>query len=64
VPSNSKLQSLINKYNIIDSFLSKIGPRIALFTIHESIITTQGNEGLIEAVMAQELNHWIGHNLF
>ncbi len=54
----------IESYLIIDVICKKVGhlePKIPLFTIHDSIVTTQGYEGFIEAVMIEELEKWVGY---
>ncbi|MDB5223928.1 MAG: hypothetical protein JWN83_2595 [Chitinophagaceae bacterium] len=47
--------------DIICKKITEINSEIPLFTIHDSIITTVGNEGLIEAIMKNELEYYIGY---
>jgi hypothetical protein len=54
----------IESYLVIDVICKKISqlhPEIPLFTIHDSIITTQGNESIVEAIMRQEIEGLIGY---
>lgn len=41
--------------------ISKKYPHIPLFTIHDSIITTKGNESIVEATMSAEIAKWVGN---
>lgn len=47
--------------DIVCKAISSQHPQIPIFTIHDNIITTKGNEGIIKAVMSQEIEKWIGH---
>ena len=54
----------IESYLVIDVICKKISeehPEIPLFTIHDSILSTQGNESIVEAFMTQEIKKFIGH---
>lgn len=54
----------IESYLILDVVCREIGityPKIPLFTIHDSIISPQGNEALIEEIMAREIENWTGY---
>ena len=42
--------------------ISKESPDIPLFTIHDSIVTTKGNESYIESVMKNELEKSLGNS--
>ena len=41
--------------------ISKERPTLPIFTIHDSIATTVGNEDYIQKVMQEELTKHIGH---
>jgi hypothetical protein len=47
--------------NVICKEISRSHPHIPLFTIHDNIITTKGNEGLVKAVMEQQIAKWTGY---
>ncbi|HMJ47836.1 MAG TPA: hypothetical protein VK498_10930 [Ferruginibacter sp.] len=47
--------------DVVCKAISSQYPQIPIFTIHDNIITTKGNEGIVEAVMSQEIEKWIGH---
>lgn len=47
--------------DIICKAISKIHPHIPLFTIHDNIITTKGNELIVEEIMKQEIHKWTGY---
>jgi hypothetical protein len=54
----------IESFLILDVICKKISalhPHIPLFTIHDSILTTQGNEAIVEDIMAREIQNWTGH---
>ena len=54
----------IESFLILDVICKKISfmhPHIPLFTIHDSILTTQGNEAIVEEIMAREIQNWTGH---
>jgi hypothetical protein len=53
----------IESYLLLDRVCGRIAkesPNIPLFTIHDSIITTKGNESYVQAVMKEELGKSIG----
>lgn len=59
-----KLLQRIESYIILDRVCKKIAeerPYLPIFTIHDSVITTVGNEGYIEAIMREELTLCIGY---
>ena len=35
-------------------------PKLPIFTIHDSIVTTKGNEGYVRNVMEEELEQFVG----
>jgi len=54
----------IESYLVLDVIckaISKLHPHIPLFTIHDNIITTKGNELIVEAIMRQEMHKWTGY---
>lgn len=54
----------IESFLILDVICKKISvlhPHIPLFTIHDSILTTQGNEAIVEDIMAREIQNWTGY---
>jgi len=54
----------IESFLILDVICKKISvlhPHIPFFTIHDSILTTQGNEAIVEEIMAREIQNWTGH---
>ena len=48
-------------HDIICKRISVEHPEIPLFTIHDNIITTKGNEGIVRNIMSIEIEKWIGH---
>jgi hypothetical protein len=53
----------IESYLLLDRICGRIAkerPFIPVFTIHDSIITTKGNEGYIQSIMKEELGKGIG----
>ena len=53
----------IESYLVIDvvcKTLSKQHPEIPIFTIHDNIITTKGNEAVVKDIMSLEIEKWIG----
>ncbi len=54
----------IESYLLIDVICKRISdlePQIPIFTIHDSILTTRGNEGFIEDIITDEFTKWIGY---
>lgn len=54
----------IESFLILDVICRKINalhPKIPLFTIHDSILTTKGNEAIVEEIMSQEIANWTGY---
>jgi hypothetical protein len=47
--------------DVICREISRLYPHIPLFTIHDNIITTKGNEGLVMAIMQQQIALWTGY---
>jgi hypothetical protein len=47
--------------DVICREISRLNPRIPLFTIHDNIITTKGNEGLVKAVMEEQIAKRTGY---
>lgn len=47
--------------NIIAKRISRERPDLPIFTIHDSIATTVGNEDYVQKVIRQELTRYIGH---
>ena len=59
---NSKLQH-IESYLVLDVICKRISeehPDLPIYTIHDSIATTSGKEGIVEAIMKAELAKHIG----
>ena len=53
----------IESYFIIDVIAKRIGkeyPDLPIFTIHDSIVTTAGNEELVAGIMKEELARGVG----
>ena len=53
----------IESYFIIDVIAKRIGkeyPGLPIFTIHDSIVTTVGNEELVASIMKEELERFVG----
>lgn len=54
----------IESYFIIDVIAKRIGkeyPGLPIFTIHDSIVTTVGNEDLVASIMKEELERGVGN---
>lgn len=54
----------IESYLIIDIICKRINkfyPEIPLFTIHDNIITTLGNEGVVDDILKEEIERWTGY---
>jgi len=54
----------IESFLIIDIVCKKISelhPEILFLTIHDNIITTKGNEGIVKKIMTAEIEKWTGH---
>ncbi len=49
--------------DVICKRISLLHPQIPIFTIHDSIITTKGNEGNIKEIMRSEIKNWTGNEL-
>ena len=45
---------------VISKRISRERPDLPIFTIHDSIVTTEGNEDYVQQVMAEELEKAIG----
>jgi hypothetical protein len=46
---------------IIAKRISKEHPEMPLFTIHDSLVTTVGNEHILQRIMTEELTRYVGH---
>jgi hypothetical protein len=55
-----RLESLL-VLDVICREISRLYPHIPLFTIHDNIITTKGNEGFVKAVMQEQIAEWTGY---
>ncbi|WP_147204852.1 hypothetical protein [Segetibacter aerophilus] len=54
----------VESFLVIDVICKRVAqeyPDIPFFTIHDSIITTKGNEALLESIMTQEIEAWTGY---
>jgi hypothetical protein len=54
----------VESFLILDVVCKNIAvncPQIPFFTVHDNIITTKGNEGIIKQIMISEIEKWIGH---
>ncbi|WP_132055381.1 hypothetical protein [Pseudocnuella soli] len=54
----------IESYLFLEVICKRIGasfPEIPLFTIHDCILTTEGNEDIVRQIMQEELQQWIGY---
>lgn len=54
----------VESYVVLERICKRISverPDLPLFTIHDSIVTTEGNEGYIEKVMGEELLNYVGY---
>ena len=54
----------IESFLIIDlvcKAISESHPEILLITLHDSILTTKGNESIVEEIMTREIYNWIGY---
>lgn len=54
----------IESYTVLDVICKRISserPDLPIFTIHDSIVTVEGEEGYIQRVMQEELSRIIGH---
>jgi hypothetical protein len=54
----------IESFIVIDTICKKINkshPTIPLFTIHDSIVTTEESRAIVEAIMREELKAFVGH---
>jgi HNH endonuclease/NUMOD4 motif len=54
----------IESFIVIDTICKQINknhPEIPLFTIHDSIVTTEDNKDVAEAIMREELKAFVGH---
>jgi len=54
----------IESHIVLDRICKRIAheqPHLPIFTIHDSVITTIGNEGYVEAIMKEELSICIGY---
>ena len=54
----------IESYLLLDVICKKISERdsgILTFTIHDSIITTKGNESIVEEIILHEIESWTGY---
>jgi hypothetical protein len=47
--------------DVICKEIIRLQPHIPLFTIHDNIITTLGNEAFVKAVMEQQIEKWTGY---
>ncbi len=47
--------------DVVCKTLSKQHPQIPFFTIHDNVITTKGNEGIVRDIMSLEIEKWIGY---
>ncbi|MES2429434.1 MAG: hypothetical protein V4556_00780 [Bacteroidota bacterium] len=47
--------------DVVCKQISQLHPEIPLFTIHDSIVTIKGNEALVEQIMSQEIEKYIGY---
>ena len=59
-----KLLQRIESYIVLDRICLRIAqerPYLPIFTLHDSVITTVGNEGYVEAIMREELTLCIGY---
>lgn len=55
----------IESYLILDvvcKAVDEFDPQILQLTIHDNIITTKGNEKVIEHIMASEIKRWLGYS--
>jgi hypothetical protein len=53
----------IESYLILDRICKRLAserPKMPIFTIHDSIVTTVGNEDFVKTVMQDELLYWVG----
>jgi hypothetical protein len=59
----SRLLQSIESWLILDKISERISnerPNIPIFTIHDSIVTTLGNEEYVTSVMTEVFNHYVG----
>lgn len=47
--------------DVVCKSISKLHPEIPLFTIHDNIITTKGNEDIVEDILLKEIENWLGY---
>lgn len=54
----------IESYLVIEIMARRIAkehPNMPLFSIHDSLVTTVGNEGILQRIMTEELTRYVGH---
>ena len=54
----------VESYLVIEVIARRIAkehPKLPLFTIHDSLVTTVGNEGILQRIMTDELTRYVGH---
>lgn len=54
----------IESYLVIEVIARRIAkehPKLPLFTIHDSLVTTVGNEGILQRIMTEELTRYVDH---
>jgi hypothetical protein len=59
-----KLLQCIESHIVLGRISKRIAeerPDLPIFTIHDSVITTVGNEGYVEAIMKEELTLCVGY---
>jgi hypothetical protein len=47
--------------DVVCKEISCLHPHIPLFTIHDNIITTKGNEVIVKEIMQQQIEKWTGY---
>lgn len=63
-PSLPKLLQRIESHIVLDRICKRIAserPHLPIFTIHDSVITTEGNEDFVYSIMMEELTKGIGN---
>lgn len=60
----SRLLQSIESWLVLDRICERISderPDLPIFTVHDSIVTTEGNQDYVQRIMKEEIQHYVGH---